>query len=145
MRSRYERHEYINFRCFHSAITSSLRFYNDPSTIIRRSHCAYSATSLRLSISFYAHHVLTTTIPRVSRWQHDLTTLLLRLLHVLTTIILRSYRDLSTFSAITSTSCSILIQFHSFYFWLIRRFLWNKTAMPSKSARTRGRGGRSWW
>ena len=41
------------------------RLYNDPGTIIPRSHRAYSGTSLRLSRSFYVHHVLTTTIPEL--------------------------------------------------------------------------------
>ena len=53
-------------RCYY---TSSLRFYNDPVTIIPGYHNAYSATSLRLSRSFYVHQVLTT-------WpDHDLTAL----------------------------------------------------------------------
>ena len=75
--SRYERHENVNFCCFHDTITSSLRFYNDPATIIPRSHRAYFATSLRLSRSFYAHQVLATTILRVIRLQHVLTTIIL--------------------------------------------------------------------
>ena len=94
VRSRYERHDF--FRCFHDDTTLLQR----PATIIPRSHNAF----LRLSWSYYAHHVLPTTIPWVIRLQHDLTTLLLRLKRVLITIILLSYRDLTTFSAITSTS-----------------------------------------
>ena len=142
MSSRYEHHDNVNFRCLYDVTTSSLRFFNDPTTIISHSRRAYSATLLRLSRSFYVHHILTTIIPRVIRLHHDLTTLLLRLYHVLTTIILRSYRDLTTVSAITS--CSILIQFHSFNFWLIRWFLGNHPVMPPKFTRTRGRVGRGW-
>ena len=83
--------------CFHDAkyYVLSIRFYKDPATIIPRSHSAYSATSLRLSRSFYALHVLTTTIPRVIRLQHDLTAIIARSYHDYTTFIPRSYYVLS--------------------------------------------------
>ena len=129
MRSRYERHENTNFRCFHDATTSSLRFYKDPATIIPRSHRAYSATSLRLYRSFYALHVLTTTIPRVIWLQHDLTAIIARSYHDCTTFIPRSYYVLSN-----TVNIVFPINIVPFLLFLIK----------TKSTRTRGRGGRGW-
>ena len=143
MNSHYERHENLIFRFFHVAFTSSLRFYNDPATIIKRSHHAYSATSLRLSRSFYAHDVLTATLPRFIRLQHYLTTptaIIARSYYYHTAIIQRSYCDLTTLLAIfcqhrvSYKYCIIPSSSH----WYVE-FL---QIIQPKSTITRGRRGR---
>ena len=89
MKSRYERHENVNFRCFHDATTSSLRFYKDPATIIPRSHHAFSTIIMILLRSSRSHYDHTTSYPIATRSYH-----------ASTAIIARSYHDYTTLKAI---------------------------------------------
>ena len=88
MRSRYKRHENVDFRCFHDVTTSSLRFYNDPATIIPRLHISFSALATIITI-----------LPRSSRSHYDNTTIYMIAtgsFHSSAAIIARSYHDNST-------------------------------------------------
>ena len=113
-------------RPHYASTTIPLRLYHVLTALVLRPHYAYQDLSTLITLTLRPYrvirlqHDLTTLLLRL---QYVLTTLLLRLQYVLTTTILRTYRDLTTLSVITSTSCSISIQFHSFYFELIHRFL----------------------
>ena len=116
---------------------------NDPATIKPRSHRSVSTIIMILQCSIRSNYDHTTSYPIATRSYYASNAIIA---HVPTTIILRSYRDLTTFLAIKSTSCCVSILFHSFYFWIIRRFLGNNTVMSPKSTRKLvcGCRGRCW-
>ena len=63
VRSRYGN---VNFPCFHDDTTSLIRFYNDPATIMPRSHHAFSTIFMILLRAFNFHYDYTTSYPIVT-------------------------------------------------------------------------------
>ena len=88
VRSRYERLENFNFRCFHDDTMSSLRFDYDPAAIIPRSHHACSMIIMILLHSSCSHYDHTTSYSIATRSYHVSTAIIARSF----TIILHSYR-----------------------------------------------------
>ena len=122
----------------HNVFTAiPLRLYHVLIALVLRPHYAYQDLSTLITFSLRPYHELSDCNTILQRFYWDYSTFLSRLNYAHTAILLRSQQS--------STSCSISIQFHSFYFWLIRRFRGNNyTVMPLKSIITRGRDSRGW-
>ena len=115
------------------------RFYNDPATIIPRSHRLFCDLTKMVTIplrSSRPHYDHTTIYPIASRSYHASTAIIARSYHDHTTIITRSYRDLTTLPAITSHINTVL-----FLLFLIDTWSLSETTQSCYQKLRKGKGG----